>query len=217
MIKKLLVVMTLVTVIVACGDKKKDSTEAPKFAGVAALVESADSLLALDEVTLVGKLAICPVSQEDVVLVGKGAFVKVALGEGVALDETLLDNAAAVTGKLSFVELDEAAIAELEAKCAEVKETCAKKAEEVATEGNATAEPKKCCAEKEGKSCCSAPKVGDKIFTLTATKIEKFECPNKDKCCKDGEKKCCEKKEGEKCCKDKEAKSCEGKTETKTE
>jgi hypothetical protein len=219
MIKKLLVVITFAALVVACGDKKKNNVEEPKIFGVEALIESEN------EVTLIGKLGICPVSQEDVVLAGKGAFVKVVLAEGVELDETLIGGGASVTGTLSAIVLDEEAIAELEARFAEVKEKCC--AKKAAEEGAENAEPKKCCKEKEGekcckdkegkeKSCCSAPKLGDKIFILTATKIEKFECPNKGKCCKEGEKSC-EKKDGEKCCKEKEdAKCCEKKAEEKT-
>lgn len=191
MIKKLLVVITLVTVVVACGDKKKDNTETPQYVGVDALVESADSLVALDEVTLVGKLGLCPVTKEDLVLAGKGTFVKVVLAEGVNVDTLLYGKGVAVVGKLSVEVLDEEAIAAVEAKLAECKAACDKaKEEKVAEEKvaeDATAEPKEgCCANKE-KSCCSAPKVGDKVYTITVTKVEEFECPNKDKCCKEGE------------------------------
>ena len=235
MIKKLLVVITLVAVVAACGDKKKDNTEAQKFVCVDALNEDADALLALDEVTLVGKLAKCPITDDGVVLVGKGAFIGIVPAEGVEVDKTLLCNAVSVTGKLSVTEWDADAIAALEAKCAEAKAACTKHAEE----NPATEETKKCCAEKEkegktccsagkeeGKTCCSAPKVGDKFYVLTVTKIEKFECPDKEKCCKGKEgEKCCKGKEGEKACGEKKAcceekKACEGKTaepEQKTE
>ncbi|MDR1983571.1 MAG: hypothetical protein LBQ28_01930 [Prevotellaceae bacterium] len=191
MIKKLLVVITLAAVVVACGDKKKDNTEQPKFVGVEALVESADSLVALDEVTLVGKLGLCPLTKEDVVLAGKGTLVKVVPAEGVIVDTLLFGGAAAVTGKLSFEVLDSATVAELEAKLAECKAACTKAKEEVEvkeTETTENAEVKKGCCAKEEKSCCSAPKAGDKVFTITVVKVEKFECPNKDKCCKEGEK-----------------------------
>lgn len=186
MIKKLLVVITLVTVVVACGDKKKDNTETPKYVGVEALVESADSLVALDEVTLVGKLGLCPLTKEDLVLAGKGTLVKVVLAEGVVVDTLLYGKAVAVAGKLSYEVLDADAIAALEAKLAECKASCEKAKEEKVAE-DATAEPKEgCCANKE-KSCCSAPKVDDKVYTIKVTKVEEFVCPNKDKCCKEGE------------------------------
>ncbi|MDR2651981.1 MAG: hypothetical protein LBC68_06655 [Prevotellaceae bacterium] len=191
MIKKLFVVITLATVVIACGDKKKDNTEAPKYVGVEALVESADSLVALDEVTLVGKLGLCPVSKEDVVLAGKGTLVKVVPAEGVTVDELLYGKAVAVTGKLSVEELDSVAVAALEAKLAEVKAACEQaKAED--KDAATTEETKSCCAKEEGKSCCSKPKVGDKVYTVTVTKVEEFVCPEKDdKCCKkegEGEK-----------------------------
>ena len=201
MIKKLLVVIMFAATVVACSDKKKEKAEEPNFIGVEALIERADELLALEEVTLVGKLDACPVSQEAVVLIGKGAFVQVVLAEGVSCDE-FLGKAAQVTGKLSFVELTEECIAAMEEKFEEAKaacaEKCAKKAEEEKTCADSE-EAKKCCKEKE-KSCTEL-KVGDKFYTLTATKIEKFECPKAGKCC--GDEKACEKKEGEKCCKEK--------------
>ncbi|MDR0754463.1 MAG: hypothetical protein LBF04_03650 [Prevotellaceae bacterium] len=188
MIKKLLVVITLATVVIACGDKKKDNKETPKVC-VEALAESADSLVALDEVTLVGKLGLCPVSNEDVVLAGKGALVKVVPAEGVNVDTLLFGKPVAVTGKLSVEVLDSAAVAVLEANVAEKKAACEKAKEEKKVE-NAEAETKSCCAKKEGKTCCSAPKAGDKLYTVTVTKIEAFECPEKDEksCEKEGEK-----------------------------
>ncbi|MDR0420737.1 MAG: hypothetical protein LBH30_04705 [Prevotellaceae bacterium] len=194
MIKKLLVVITLATVVIACGDKKKDNTETSKCVGVELLAESADSLVALDEVTLVGKLGLCPVSKKDVVLKGKGIFVKVVPAEGVIVDTLLFCKAVAVTGKLSFEILDSATIAACEVKHAECKASCEKAKAEQEITTDETAE-KTCCAKKEGKSCCSAPKAGDKFFTITVTKLEEFECPAKDdKCCKKEEKTC----EGEK-------------------
>jgi hypothetical protein len=194
MIKKLLVVITLATVVIACGDKKKDNTKAPKHVGVEALVESADSLVALDEVTLVGKLGLCPVSKEDVVLAGKGASVKVVFAEGVNVDTLLFGKHVAVTGKLSVAVLDSAAIAALESKLVEHKADCKKAKEEqkVETEQvkDAEAEAKGCCAKEEGKSCCSAPKAGDKLYTVKVTKVEEFSCPEKDdKCSKKEEEK----------------------------
>jgi hypothetical protein len=190
MIKKLLVVITLATVVIACGDKKKDNTEAQQFVCVGALVESADSLLALDEVTLVGKLGLCPVSKEDVVLAGKGVFVKVVPAEGIVVDTLLFCKAVLVTGKLSAEVLDSAAVAACEAKLAECKASCEKAKEECKGEAK-EAETKSCCAKKEEdkgccakkeerKSCCSAPKAGDKVFTITVTKVEKFECAAKE-------------------------------------
>ncbi|MDR2293361.1 MAG: hypothetical protein LBE11_07815 [Prevotellaceae bacterium] len=188
MIKKLLVVITLATVVIACGDKKKDNTDAPKCVGVETLAESADSLVALDEVTLVGKLGLCPVSNEDVVLAGKGALVKVVPAEGVNVDTSLFGKPVAVTGKLSVEVLDSAAVAALEAKVAEKKAACEKAKEEKKVE-NAD-EAKGCCAKKEGKSCCSAPKAGDKLYTVTVTKVEEYQCPEKEEtnCEKEGEK-----------------------------
>jgi hypothetical protein len=188
MIKKLLVVITLATVVIACGDKKKDNTEAPKHVGVEALVESADSLVALGEVTLVGKLGLCPVSKEDVVLAGKGASVKVVPAEGVNVDTLLFGKHVAVTGKLSVEVLDSATVAAFEAQIVEHKAACEKAKEEqkIETEKvkDAEEEAKGCCAKKEGKSCCSAPKAGDKLYTVTVTKIEEFACQEKsDKCC----------------------------------
>ncbi|MDR2127219.1 MAG: hypothetical protein LBP63_10375 [Prevotellaceae bacterium] len=192
MIKKLLVVITLATVVVACGDKKKDNTEAPKYVNVEALVESADSLVALDEVTLVGKLGLCPFTKEDVVLAGKGAVVKVVPANGVTVDTLLLGKSVSVTGKLSVEVIDSAAVAALEAKLAECKAACEKAKEEQKTETEEvkdTATAKSCC-KKEGKSCCSTPKVGDKLYTVTVTKVEEFECPKKDdkSCHNEGEK-----------------------------
>ncbi|MDR1554189.1 MAG: hypothetical protein LBS69_12145 [Prevotellaceae bacterium] len=196
MIKKLFVVITLATVVIACGDKKKDNTDASNYVGVEALVESADSLVALDEVTLVGKLGLCPLSKEDVVLAGKGTLVKVVPAEGFTVDTLLYGKPVAVTGKLSVVELDSVAVAALEAKLAEVKVACEQaKAEEKTEEVKDAEAPeaKGCCAKKEGKSCCSAPKVGDKVYTVTVTKVEEFECPEKsDKCCKKEEEKVAE-------------------------
>jgi hypothetical protein len=217
MIKKLLVAITLVAVVVACGDKKKSTTEeAPKCVCVASLAENADSLMNLAEVTVVGKLATCPLSN-GFVLKGEGAFAQIILAEGVEVNEELVGGPVSVTGKLSAITLDSAAIAEIEAKMAEAKanceaakeETCEKKCEKA--EGT---EEKGCCSKEEGKKCCAAPKVGDNVFTLTVTKIEKFECANAEKkCCKaEGETKECEKKcEGEtKECE----KKCEGETKT---
>ncbi|MDR1198880.1 MAG: hypothetical protein LBK94_07730 [Prevotellaceae bacterium] len=189
MIKKLLVVITLATVVIACGDKKKDNTEAPKCVSIEVLAESADSLVALDEVTLVGKLGLCPVSKEDVVLAGKGALVKVVPAEGFVVDTLLFGKAVAATGKLAVEVLDSAAVAALEAKLAECKASCEKAKEGEKVVPDESAEAKSCCAKKEEKSCCSAPKAGDKLYTVTVSKIEEVECPAKDdKCCKKEEK-----------------------------
>jgi hypothetical protein len=188
MIKKLLVVITLATVVIACGDKKKDNTDASNYVSVANLVENADSLLNLAEVTLVGKLeGVCPVSGNLLVKGANGAFVQLVLAEGVSVDSLLFGGAVAVTGKLSATVLDSDAIAELEAKAAEAKEACAAAKEEKTCEKAEAKEEKACCAKKEGKSCCSAPKAGDSVYTLTAAKVEKFECPNAEKCCKASE------------------------------
>jgi hypothetical protein len=191
MIKKLLVVITLATVVIACGDKKKDNTEtALKCVGVEVLAESADSLVALDEVTLVGKLGLCPVSKEDVVLAGKGVLVKVVPAEGVVVDTLLFGKAVAVTGKLSVEVLDTATVAALEAKLAECKASCEKAKEEQTVATDESAETKSCCAKKEGKSCCSAPKAGDNVYTVTVTKLEEVKCSAKDDaCCKKAEEK----------------------------
>jgi hypothetical protein len=194
MIKKLLVAITLVAVVVACGDKKKDNNEA-QYVKVCALVESADSLVALDEVTLVGKLGLCSFTKEDVVLAGKGVVVKVVPAEGVLVDTLLFGKAVAVTGKLSVDVLDSVAVAELEAKLAEHKATCAKacekakeeqKTEEVAEVKDGEAKE---CHKKEEKSCCSAPKAGNKVYTVTVTKIEEFECPDKGDASQESEEK----------------------------
>lgn len=187
----------LVAVVAACGDKKKKEgakPEAPKFAGVEALVKNADSLVNLSEATLVGKLEVCPVSGKTI-LAGRHGQMIVVNGN---VADSLKGAMVAVSGKISADTLTQEAVDQMTAAMAECKKSCEKEGKECCKDGKKACgkEGKECCkdgkkaCEKEGKEgCCKMPKVGDKIYSIAVSKIEKMQCP-KEGCCKEGKKGC---------------------------